>query len=718
MIGQATVARVLEQVVKGIEGVSLSAAEIENLLETPKDSSHGDIAFPCFQLARALKKAPPAIAADLVAKLTPILENEKEIQKVVAIGPYLNFILNKASLAAALVPAIVSGDFLKTRARKGERVMVEYGNVNTHKSFHVGHIRNASLGDTIARLFEFSGYDTVRANYLGDEGTHVAKCIWYLRSHPERKMPTTNRLEFLGEAYVNATLQLDIGSYSRCEIKGVKTARVEKVEAHPSESEWLVVTLTTADGTVQVVSQKKNAQEVQPGWIVAHAAPGVALGSRQIGVADRKGVQSVGLMLAEDELGVGEGKTVLKVEVPSELLKLNTDGIGIDLIEVYKIPGSLPEGQVILPTLQKWNAEVSEVLRRLESQEPEEKQFWLQTRQWSIDELHETFKWLNCSFDHFFYESEYGESSKELVREFQKKGVFVESQGAVGADLSKDGLGFCVLIKRDGTALYATRDLVLAQRKFEEFKINRSIYVVDAGQTLHFQQVFRCLELMGYEQVKKCHHCSYAQVVTPEGKMSSRKGTVILMSALKERLLSKINSEFLDKYIGEWPDEERHEAARRIALATMRYGMLNVDNNSLVVFDMDAWTSKTGNTGPYMMYAYARTRSILRELGIEKLDLSAAQWDLLTDETEVDVLRLINEYHSVVQSACERYSPHMLCAYVYDLAKRFSRMYQQCSVLHAETPELKLARAGLVCASGLVIQHGLALLGIETVERM
>jgi arginyl-tRNA synthetase len=223
---------------------------------------------------------------------------------------------------------------------------------------------------------------------------------------------------------------------------------------------------------------------------------------------------------------------------------------------------------------------------------------------------------------------------------------------------------------------------------------------------------------MGYEQVKKCFHCSYAQVVTPEGKMSSRKGTVILMSALKERLLSKINSEFLDKYIGEWPDAERHEAARRIALATMRYGMLNVDNNSLVVFDMEAWTSKTGNTGPYMMYAYARTRSILRELGMENLELANAKWDLLIDETEVDVLRLINEYHAVLESACERYSPHLLCAYVYDLAKRFSRMYQNCSVLHAETAELKLARAALVCATGLVIQHGLSMLGIETVERM
>jgi arginyl-tRNA synthetase len=296
--------------------------------------------------------------------------------------------------------------------------------------------------------------------------------------------------------------------------------------------------------------------------------------------------------------------------------------------------------------------------------------------------------------------------------------VFVESQGAVGADLSKFGLGFCLLIKRDGTALYATRDLALAQRKFEEFKIDRSIYVVDAAQTLHFQQVFKCLELMGYKQVEKCYHCSYAQVILPDGKMSSRKGNVILMSSLKDQLYSKINSEFLDKYIGEWPDEERIEAARRIALATMRYGMLNLENNSLVVFDMNEWTAKTGNTGPYMMYAYARTRSILRELGNGFEDLTNARWDLLTDETEADVLRWINEYHGVLEAAGRRYSPHMVCSFVYELAKRFSRMYQNCSVLRAETPELQRARAGLVRATGLVIQHALSMLGIETVERM
>ena len=718
MIGQATVARVLEQLIAQLEGVSLSAAEIENLLETPKDSAHGDIAFPCFQLARALKKAPPMIAQDLTIKLAAALGTEKEIEKVQAIGPYINFILNKASLAGELVPAILSGEFLKTRSAKKERVMVEYGQLNTHKSFHVGHVRNAALGDSVSRLFEFNGYPTVRVNYLGDEGTHVAKCLWHMLSHPEERMPESNRLEFMGNAYVEATAKLDIGRYSQVQTRGIKTARVETIDAHPNNPEWVVVTLKTSDGVVPVVTAKKNAVNITSGSLVPHAPPGIALGPRQIGVADRKGVQSVGLMLGEEELGIGDKNLVLNLDVSADLLSKNPDGLGIDLVEVFKIAGALPDGQLVLPTLDGWNKEVSAILQRLEANDTEIKDFWMKTRQWSIDELKENFAWLNCSFEHFFYESEYGESSKELVREYQKKGIFVESQGAVGADLTKENLGFCLLIKRDGTALYATRDLKLAQRKFEEFKIDRSVYVVDAGQTLHFQQVFRCLELMGYEQVKKCFHCAYAQVILPDGKMSSRKGTVILMSALKERLLSKIHADFLDKYKEEWSEEERHETARRIALATMRYGMLNVDNNSVVIFDMEAWTSKTGNTGPYMMYAYARTRSILRELGTETVDLTSAKWDLLTHETEIDVLRLINEYHSVVETACERYSPHMVCTLVYDLAKRFSRMYQQCSVLNAETKDLQLARAALVSASGLVIKHALSLLGIETVERM
>ena len=718
MIGQQTVAEALKAALAKEYELTTDTAELIEAFETPKDSGHGDIAFPCFQLARALKRPPPAIAAQLAETLKSVLPPGCEVQKVEAAGPYLNFYVDKASLAAALIPAILSGEFIAPRATQAERVMVEFGNVNTHKSFHVGHIRNTALGDSIARMFEWAGYPTVRAAYLGDEGTHVAKCLWYLSTHLEMKMPETNRLEFLGEAYSKAALQLDIASYSRVTTPGYKTALVQEVASHPTEELWLVATLKTDQGVVSVVTQRKNGRLVTPGAIVPHAPPGTVVGSRQIGIADKKGVTSYGLMLGNQELGIGDENEVLALSIPERFNANHPDGIGIDLVELFRFDDALPGEPSILARLKSWTAEVSQILQRLEGNDPELKKLWEETREISLDELKICFEWLNTKFDHYFFESEYGESSKVLVREYQKRGVFIESEGAVGADLQQYKLGFCVLIKRDGTALYATRDLVLAQRKFEEFHIDRSVYVVDAAQTLHFQQVFKCLELMGYDQVKKCFHCSYAQVVRPDGKMSSRKGNVILMSELQKLLLSSINREFLDKYEGEWPEDERREAARRIALGTIRYGMLNQDNNSLITFDLESWTSKTGNTGPYMMYAYARTRSILRELGDKTFDWSTVNWSLLAHDTEIDVLRHLREYHETLQQARERYSPHLVCGYVYELAKRFSRMYMNCSVLHAETPELQAARAGLVAAAGAVIQHALGLVGIETVERM
>jgi arginyl-tRNA synthetase len=271
------------------------------------------------------------------------------------------------------------------------------------------------------------------------------------------------------------------------------------------------------------------------------------------------------------------------------------------------------------------------------------------------------------------------------------------------------------LIKRDGTALYATRDLALARRKFDEFKVDRSIYVVDSAQTLHFQQVFACLEAMGYERARDCYHVAYAQVVRPDGKMSSRKGNVILFSELRARLLAKIRSEYLDKYQGDWPSEEIAETADALALATIRYGMLNQDSNSLVVFDLDEWTARSGNTGPYMLYAVARIHSIIREAGN---GAHAPNWSLLVDPSERDLLIALLEYPSVVVRAADNYAPNTVCAYIYDLSKRFNRFYHECSVLHAEDPSLRAARLALCDAVGKTISHGLDLLGIRTVNRM
>lgn len=694
----ATLAQAIE---RALPESKVTPSELERLLESPKDPAHGDLALPCFTLAKSLRRPPPQLAAELGRAIGAA----GLIAQVNPVGPYLNLFLDKTTLATELLPTIASGEFLARRPAQAERVMVEYSQPNTHKAFHVGHVRNASLGDTLVRLFEWCGYSTIPVNYLGDEGTHVARCLWLFMQSRETP-PTTHRGEYLGLFYSRAVNLLDLGTLTTHPFPGVVAAHVLGVVPHPSEKKWTVLTLTTPEGTQTVVTAGRG---VAPGDIVAYVPVGAEFNGKPINRVEKGGVTSAGMVLSELEFGTSDDN--------SHLAKLPAGTpVGTAVIELGRIAGAVPEGTGVLTELRRRETEVSEVLQALERPDPTIHALWKETKQWSLDEYATVYTWLNCRFDHFFFESEFGEAGKELAHDLLKRGILIESNGAIGADLSAYGLGFCILIKRDGTANYATRDLALARKKFDQFKIDRSIYVVDEAQSHHFKQVFKVLELAGYEQVKRCHHLSYAQVVLPTGKMSSRKGTVIYFSQLQERLLSRINSEFLDKYRGDWSDEEIAAAAHRIALATMRYGMLSQAADTKIVFDLDAWTNKSGNTGPYMLYAYARIRSILREL--DSSPGGEVDYTLLTHEAEQALVLELARYHEVVTQSLEIYSPHILAGFVYDLARAFSRMYQQCPVVSAGTPQLTRARARLIEATGEVLRHGLGLLGIETIERM
>jgi len=703
----ALIAALVERILAGEPfGLERSAQELEGWIERPKDPKLGDLAFPCFRLAKELRKGPPQIAAGLFEAIEAEGELPEGLERAVAAGPYVNFFLSRGHLAGTVVPAILGGGFLAPRQGRDEKVMVEYSQPNTHKAFHVGHLRNASLGDSIARILEWAGHEVVPVNYIGDEGTHVAKCVWYLRTQFEGTYPEEHRGEFLGEQYVAATELLTLANLTRAPLPGVRAALVKGVSDHPEKAAWCVAAVEIDGEERTVVVGSKG---FGTGDVVAYARPGMRVAGKEVGEVDRGGVRSVGMILSEAELEISKDNEKIAI------LPAGTEA-GVEVAEVYRLPGVLPEGTLVLEEFKRRSDEVSATLQAIESGSGEVWELCETTKQWSMEEFQRIYDWLGCRFDHVFFESEVGEESKALVREYQEQGVFVESEGAVGADLSEWKLGFCILIKRDGTALYATRDLGLAQRKFEQFGVDRSLYVVDDAQTLHFQQVFKCLELMGYEQATKCQHVGYARVVLPDGEMSSRKGGVVLFSQLEQRLLEKVTADFLEKYRGDWPDEEIATAAHHIALATMRYGMLNQVHSSKIVFDLDEWSARSGNTGPYLMYAYARTRSILKQVG--EVDTSLVDWSLLTHETEADLLGWLADYPRHAERAADGLLPQILCAYTYDLAKKFSRMYKECSVLHAETDALKATRHQLIDATGRVIQHALSLLGIPTIERM
>ncbi|MEC7194009.1 MAG: arginine--tRNA ligase, partial [SAR324 cluster bacterium] len=219
--------------------------------------------------------------------------------------------------------------------------------------------------------------------------------------------------------------------------------------------------------------------------------------------------------------------------------------------------------------------------------------------------------------------------------------------GAIGVDLNDDKLGFFLLLKSDGNTLYSTKDLALAKRKFEEFGIERSIYVVGAEQTLHFQQVFATLKKMGYQQASRCFHLPYALVVLPEGKMSSRAGNVILFSKLQQEMCDFVRNNYLESHRESWSDEEIESTTRKVAVAAIKYGMLNQDPNKQITFSLKDWLVSEGDTGVYLIYAYVRIRSIVRQF--ENFDPHAEiEFELLKHSHEKALIRKLFDFNDIV----------------------------------------------------------------------
>ena len=688
-------------------GVSRSAEEIAAQVEVPKDPQMGDLAFPCFSLAKELRKAPPKIAQELAEVLRDRIDGHQFVVAAEAAGPYLNFRIDRTFQIAALLPAILDGTFLAPRPATSERVMIEYSQPNTHKVFHVGHTRNVALGDALIRLSRWAGDEVVAANYIGDVGTHIAKCLWYFRTRYQGEVPASNRGEFLGKMYSAADQLLDLATLTSAPHLNVSTARVLSLEPHPGESKLQVVRVAAGPLGEKTVVCGGSGFEV--GDVVAYAHVGAKIGKRRVDLIDKGGVVSEGMICSEVEISQGQDRNrIYCFERAVEP--------GVPVIDLFRRPDAALEDRTVSEEYAERQAGVREILVALEQGEPEITALWKETRQWSLDEFEAIYEWLEAPFDHVFYESEVGDEGKRIVLEEYRKGSLTKSDGAIGSDLSAFKLPFFLLLKSDGTGLYSTKDLALAREKFEKFGIQRSVYVVDVSQELHFQQVFRTLELFGYDEAQRCHHLAYGMVVLPEGKMSSRTGNVIAFSELRQSLIQRIREKHLDELAGTWTEDEIEEVARKVAIATIKYGMLNQDQRKNIVFDLEEWTDMQGNTGPYLMMAYTRTRSILKEIG--GYELESVDWSVLTHEREADLVRTLSRFPEVAREAAGSYQPQLVCIYLYALCKEFSRFYHDCSVKHAENEALRSARAALVDSAGRVIGKGLELLGIRTAERM
>ncbi|MFA5029935.1 MAG: arginine--tRNA ligase [Patescibacteria group bacterium] len=558
--------QIIEQV-SGAVGQKIDKSQLE--VTVPPDASLGDLAVPCFYLTKLLRRSPNQIADELQARIRPT----GLIKSVQNVGPYLNFFVSSGVFGKEVLKEIARLKDKYGRGKLGEeKVMIEFSQPNTHKEFHIGHVRNAVLGDSLVKLNKFAGRKVVAVNYIGDIGAHVAKCLWALKKFHQQEEPPKNKGKFLGQIYTEA---------------------VRKIESNP-----------------------------------------------------------------------------------------------------------------------QFKREADEVLQKLERGDKKMLALWQKTRKWSLVEFEAIYKTLGIKFDQIFYESEVEQPGKKIVEKLLKDGLAEKSEGAVIINLEKYNLKNFLLLKSDGSSLYSTKDLALAELKFKKFKIDKSVVVVDSRQTFYLQQLFKTLEVIGFK--KKMEHIAYEFVTLKDGAMSSRAGNVVLFEDFFEEMKALAKNETKKRHEN-WPAKKISQVARQLTLSAVKFNMLKISNSSIIVFDKNEALSFEGFTGPYLQYTLSRIASLLKKS--QTVVAANIDYSKLNSDLEKEIILKLAELPEVIKRATATSEPSELAKYLFDLSRLFSNFYQSLSILTAEE-KTKKARLTLVVAVRQVLVNGLNLLGLEALEQM
>jgi arginyl-tRNA synthetase len=634
------------------------------------------------------------MAQSLASEIAEKVGASNSFAKVEAANGFINIYFDANAIAGQLISTVLSegADYGKGATRL-ERVLVEHSQPNTHKSFHVGHLRNSCIGIAVSNIEAAAGYPVLQATYPGDIGMHVIRCLWCYQKFHAGQEPSDPLMKgrWLGHIYTEANQRLAI----RKEVINFLSLLIKEDKAFVAAIDRLLKYLVRAGAEGEdiayllgrvIQNQPLDPEQLRDPSVIVRFWPIIGDHLRDV--------------VARPEL-IAEpvGDEPLPTTTPEERL------------ETWEDLASQIDWFVDEPT---WREEVRQLFQRWEAKDPEFVALWRETREWSLTDFRRIFDELGAHFDVWFFESEVEEEGREIVRELIRKGIAEVGEGGVTVVKIDEKLGLkdetfrtMPILRSDGTTLYSTKDLALTRRKFEDLHIDRAIWVVDVRQSLYFQQVFKILELWGFEQAKDAHHLGYEMVVLPEGVISSRKGNAPNYDDVRDLVLARA-AEIIAEKNAEMPVEARATVAKQVGIGSLKYAMLARDNNKTVTFDLDEALSFDGHSAPYIQYAHARACRILENA---KERSAAVQFNSLEPE-ELSLLQLIAQLPEDVQRAAEQFKPLLIANYVYDVAKAFSDFYHACPVLHSEEP-VRSARLALVDATRQTLANGLALLGIE-----
>ncbi len=553
----------------------LELAQIAEGIEIPKEKTMGDYAFPCFRLAKTLRKAPNLIAQDVAAKL----EGSEILEKVQAVGPYVNMFLNKTWRAQFILgqvdeAAAAGKAYGASTVGEGKTVVMDYSSINVAKPFHIGHLRTTVIGNSISRMLQFMGYKTVSINHLGDWGTQFGKMVVAYR-----KWGNPEEVEQKG---VRGLLELYVKFH-------------EEAEKDPELDEIARATFT---------SMEQGDEEALALW------------------------------------------------------KLFVD---ISLKEVSRV-----------------------------------------------------YDMLDVKFDSFLGESYFFTRTDELISILKEKNLLQESEGAQIVDLSEENMPPCIVLKKDGSTLYATRDIAAAMYRKDTYDFDKCLYITGMEQILHFSQWFKVCEKIGFPWSKDLVHIPYGLVSLEGGKLSTRGGNVIFLEDLLHEAVQKTKEIMMEKN----PDlENMDQVAQQVGVGAVVFHDLFNNRIKDVTFSWDQVLNFDGETGPYVQYTFARASSVLRKAQWDPAKQEAIDMSLLTDEYSQEILKLIENFPKRVEEACQKWEPYMITRYTVALATAFNKFYHENSIMNAEE-NVKKARLKLTYVVTQVIKQGLYLIGVQAPEKM
>jgi len=360
--------------------------------------------------------------------------------------------------------------------------------------------------------------------------------------------------------------------------------------------------------------------------------------------------------------------------------------------------------------------EAHEMLVKWEQNDPEVRALWEKMNNWVYAGFDETYKKMGVSFDKIYYESQTYLKGKAKVEEGLAKGLFERHEdNSVWADLTNEGLDKKLLLRSDGTSVYMTQDIGTAEMRFQDYPIDKMIYVVGNEQNYHFQVLSILLDRLGFKWGKELTHFSYGMVELPNGKMKSREGTVVDADDLMQLMVEDAYKTSME--LGKFDDmteEERREIARIVGMGALKYFILKVDARKNMLFNPEESIDFNGNTGPFIQYTYARIRSILRKAP----SMTSLSSTTSLSSKEVELIQKMSEYGAAVEQAGKDYSPSGIANYCYELTKVFNQFYHDYSILNEEDEQKKQTRLVIARNVAKILKNGMGLLGIEVPERM